>query len=57
MIDTINEIQLRNNINANIDPIERKGLDIDDLILAHVFTYPSSVHFFFEVAFIIFDCF
>ncbi|MDC3223240.1 TonB-dependent receptor, partial [Pelagibacteraceae bacterium] len=29
VIDTTNEIQLRNNINANIDPIERKGLDID----------------------------
>ncbi|MDC3086485.1 TonB-dependent receptor [Pelagibacteraceae bacterium] len=29
VIDTTNEIQLRNNINANIDPIERKGLDVD----------------------------
>ena len=29
VIDTTNEIQLRNNINANIDPIEREGLDID----------------------------
>jgi iron complex outermembrane receptor protein len=28
VIDTTNEIQLRNNINANIDPIERKGLDV-----------------------------
>ena len=28
-IDTKNEIQLSNNINTNIDPIERQGVDLD----------------------------
>jgi len=28
-IDTTNEIQYRNSINTNVDPIERKGFDID----------------------------
>ena len=28
-IDTTNEIQYRNGINTNVDPIERKGFDID----------------------------
>ncbi|GIR05045.1 MAG: hypothetical protein CM15mP16_04220 [Candidatus Pelagibacterales bacterium] len=29
LIDTTNEIQYRNGINTNVDPIERKGFDID----------------------------